>query len=320
LLRTGPIPLFHLSRLVRNNNLKVVLTGEGADEVFGGYNIFKENKIRRFWARRPDSDFRSRLFEKLYPYIFRDTRSRRMLKYFFGQDLTDTDNPLYSHMIRWKNTSRMQAFFSHKLKAETAAYENYEDVRSLLPEDFQSRGDFEKAQYLEMKLFMANYLLSSQGDRMAMANSVEIRVPYLDHRLIEFMSRIPAHWKIRGLHEKYIFKKTVENMLPHPVVYRPKNPYRAPINQGLAGKGIRDFLTEESILRAELFDWDEVSSFLNKLSSPTFLSEINDMTLVGIISSQYIHSRFIQNCHIPYESHKIPVTVFIDRRTQTRTP
>ena len=70
ILRTAPAPLFQLSKLVRENDFKVVLTGEGADEIFAGYNIFKEDKVRRFWARQPESKIRPRLLEKLYPYIF----------------------------------------------------------------------------------------------------------------------------------------------------------------------------------------------------------------------------------------------------------
>ena len=85
IIRTAPAPLFMLSKLVRESNFKVVLTGEGADEIFAGYNIFKEDKIRRFWARHPDSKARPRLLEKLYPYIFSaaNSRSRQFLEGFF---------------------------------------------------------------------------------------------------------------------------------------------------------------------------------------------------------------------------------------------
>ena len=68
-LRTAPAPLFILSKLVRTEDFKVVVTGEGADEMMGGYDIFKEAKIRRFWARQPDSTWRPQLLKRLYPYM-----------------------------------------------------------------------------------------------------------------------------------------------------------------------------------------------------------------------------------------------------------
>jgi asparagine synthase (glutamine-hydrolysing) len=114
IIRTAPAPLFMLSKLVRENNFKVVLTGEGADELFGGYNIFKEDKIRRFWARQPDSTLRPRLLEKLYPYIFSSAnqRTRQFLEAFFKKDLSAVNSPVYSHLLRWHNTSQLKAFMT----------------------------------------------------------------------------------------------------------------------------------------------------------------------------------------------------------------
>ncbi|MDY6954118.1 MAG: asparagine synthase (glutamine-hydrolyzing), partial [Thermodesulfobacteriota bacterium] len=101
ILRTAPVPLFRLSGLVRENHFKVVLTGEGADEVFCGYNIFKEDKVRRFWARQPHSKLRPRLLERLYPYVFSqgNSRARAFLEGFFRKSLTQMEAPAYSHMI-----------------------------------------------------------------------------------------------------------------------------------------------------------------------------------------------------------------------------
>lgn len=113
LLRTAPAPLFRLSRLVRENNFKVVLTGEGADEMFAGYNIFKEDKVRRFWARNPESKIRPQLLAKLYPYIFSHGGGKnvRILESFFKRGMTETGSPVYSHMMRWNNTTQLQNFF-----------------------------------------------------------------------------------------------------------------------------------------------------------------------------------------------------------------
>ena len=76
---------------------------------------------------------------------------------------------------------------------------------------------------------MSGYLLSSQGDRMAMANSVEGRYPFLDYRVIEFCNKLPADFKLNGLNEKYLLKKLMKNKIPESIIRRSKQPYRAPI-------------------------------------------------------------------------------------------
>jgi len=121
LLRTAPVPLFMLSKAVRDNGFKVVLTGEGADEVFGGYNIFRETLVRKFWARQPSSRLRPLLIGKLYPYIFNDPRLKNTLQAFFAKGMEQTEDPVYSHLIRWENTSRAKVFFSDDLAAAIGA-------------------------------------------------------------------------------------------------------------------------------------------------------------------------------------------------------
>ena len=112
MIRTAPTPLYILSGLVRENNIKVVLTGEGADEIFGGYNIFKEDKIRRFWAKYPNSKMRPTLLSALYPYIAKDPRAKRFWQLFFKKDLTNVQYPYYSHKLRWDNTAHIKKFLN----------------------------------------------------------------------------------------------------------------------------------------------------------------------------------------------------------------
>src|SRR5439155_18760990 len=113
ILRTAPAPLFLLSKLVREQGYKVVVTGEGADELFGGYDVFKEAKIRRFWATRPDSRVRPLLLKRLYPYLPQlQSQSLEYLKAFFGVRPEDMASPFFSHLPRWQSTSRLKRLFS----------------------------------------------------------------------------------------------------------------------------------------------------------------------------------------------------------------
>lgn len=320
LLRTAPVPLFLLSRQVRDQGFKVVLTGEGADEVFGGYNIFKEALVRRFWARQPDSEARPGLITQLYPNIFRNPKMRTTMLRFFGQGLDRCDDPLFSHLIRWENTRRIRSFFSPDLVAAIGDYDCLDELRASLPPGFHQRDTLAKAQYLEQNIFLSNYLLSSQGDRVAMANSIEIRLPFLDYRLAQYMARVPSIWKILGLDEKHILKKSLAGIVPDSVRRRPKHPYRAPIQESLyhprARESFAGFLSERSLQESGLFQPARVAMFMKKLEAGRSVSEVDGMALAGILSSQILYQQFIREFPAP-EQTRAPDLVF-DRRSSER--
>jgi asparagine synthase (glutamine-hydrolysing) len=319
LLRLSPVPLYMLSKLVNESGFRVVLTGEGADEVFGGYNIFRETLIRAFWARYPDSTMRPKLLEKLYPYIFKDARSKASMSSFFKVGIDQPDNPFFSHLIRWNNTARIKRFFSDDLNNSLNNHDPIQDLKLMLPEKFNKWDALSKAQYLEMKIFMSDYLLSSQGDRVAMAHSLEIRMPYLDFRLIEFIGKIPSYLKIKGLNEKSILKKIYKDILPPNILNRPKHPYRAPIKNSLLNKDLEYvdyYLSEEKLKSYNLFNPSMVKKLIEKLSRSKEASEFDNMALVGILTTQIFYDNFIEN----YDAHIIKPRVFdivIDKRTKS---
>lgn len=301
LLRTGPVPMFLLSRLVRENDFKVVLTGEGADEVFGGYNIFKEAKIREFWSRNPSSQFRPLLLEKLYPYIFKTpSRGRAYLQKFFAVTAEGPKDPLFSHRIRWENTGKNSTFFSRKVLNELDGYKPETEISANLPFGFEKRDFLSRTQFLEMEIFMSNYLLSSQGDRVAMGNSLELRVPFLDYRVIDFAMKLPPEWKLKVLKEKYILKEAFKNILPESIISRPKHPYRAPIRDVFFGddKGYaHEFLSEEYLQKTGYFDAGKTSHLVKRFvkGDSSIESETQNMALTGILSTQILHHQFIEN-------------------------
>ena len=149
-----------------------------------------------------------------------------------------------------------------------------------------------------MKIFLNKYLLSSQGDRVAMAHSLEMRMPFLDFRLIEFMGRIPAAYKIRGLNEKYLLKKVLASSVPDEIVKRPKQPYRAPFGQAIVNsknKQLISAVSERLLKQTGLFNETKVKKFINKSQSKKELSEVDTMALMGIYSSQLVFEKFIEN-------------------------
>jgi len=316
ILRTAPTPMFLLSKKVREHNIKVVITGEGADEMLAGYNIFKEAKIRRFWAKEPQSTIRPLLLTKLYPYLpmMKDARSS-VLKMFFGYKLGETDNPFYSHFLRWHNTSRIQNYFSNDLRSEIENYDPMIGLQENMPTGFNTWSDLAKSQYLEATVFMSGYLLSSQGDRMAMGNSVEGRYPFLDHRVIEYAATIPADYKLNGLNEKYILKEMMKGKIPESILKRSKQAYRAPIHTSFFNDNppayVEEMFSDKTIQDYGYFDNTKVGKLKEKFKTGNNISEVDNMALAGILSTQLIHSMFIEKSNNISEKDKLSNLVVI---------
>jgi asparagine synthase (glutamine-hydrolysing) len=303
LLRTSPTPMYLLSKKVRESNIKVVITGEGADEILAGYNIFKEAKIRRFWANEPNSTARPKLLAKLYPYLPMMKESPDFaLKMFFGYKLGETENPLYSHLLRWNNTSRIGTFFNdgflHSPNGETSKL-----VTDKLPVNFNKWSGLAKSQFLETNIFMSGYLLSSQGDRVAMGNSVEGRYPFLDYRLIEFCSKLPDNYKLNSLNEKFILKKLSKGRIPESITKRSKQAYRAPISDSFcnadAPPEIQEILSTDTIKDFGIFNPDKVNKLVSNINQKKNISEIDQMAITGIVSTQLLYKMFVKNTVTP---------------------
>jgi asparagine synthase (glutamine-hydrolysing) len=294
-LRTAPAPMFLLSRLVHEHDLKVVMTGEGADEILGGYDIFKEMAIRRFWAKNPDSEMRPLLLRRLYPEIAQlGSSSEAFLTAFFKRKLTETDSNFYSHWIRWSNTGRLQRLL---LKSPGNSFDHWVEERVPIPEKFNSWSPLGQAQYLEMATFLAPYLLSSQGDRVGMAHSIEGRFPFLDYRVVDFCNRLPDRLKLRGLNEKWLLRQVASKWLPADIWQRRKRPYRAPIHQSFFHANtpayVSDLLSDAAIKQTGLFNPLAVAHLLRKTESGKPLSETDEMAIAGVISTQLVHQMFV---------------------------
>jgi len=317
--RTAPAPMFLLSKLVRENNIKVVITGEGADEMLAGYDIFKEAKIRRFWASQPDSAIRPKLLTKLYPYLPQMRQANpAILKMFYGYKLEETDNPFYSHLLRWNNSNHIKKHFSEQLKSQLNGYSPLDHLEQSLPGDFGNWDYLEKSQWLETSIFMSGYLLSSQGDRMAMANSVEGRYPFLDYRVIEFCNKLPADFKLNGLNEKFFLKKLMQGKIPQSIVKRSKQAYRAPIKSafmpgGAAPGYVKEMLCPELFRKAGVFDFNSISNLLQKIELTGNSSEVDDMVLASVISTHLLFTMFIEKSSTDFSHGKVSNLKIIDQ-------
>lgn len=298
ILRAAPAPLYLLSRLVRDEGYKVVLTGEGADEIFGGYDIYKEVKVRRFWAAQPQSAFRARLLHRLYPYQSNlQKQPDAYLQRFFHTAPDDLHNPFFSHLPRWELTSRLKLFFSEETRQ--GANDAINELVDKLPSEYLDWDSYCQAQYLETVFLLPGYILSSQGDRVALAHSVEARHPFLDYRVVEFAAALPQNLKMKVLNEKYILKQAFGHLLPPAILHRHKQPYRAPDGRsffaGNADGYIEELLSPEAIAASGLFDTAAVAKLVDKFKTGRAIGVKDDMALVGILSTQLVLHHFIHH-------------------------
>jgi len=301
ILRTAPAPLYLLSKLVRESGFKVVVTGEGADEVMAGYDIFREAKVRLFMARDRASIKRTNILFNLYPWMLRTPgKVPAFARSFFGRDL-DPSDPGLSHRPRWNTTSAIRQLLGDDFRKEMEEIDVEQELLAGLPDGHQEWDPVCRAQWLEMVTLLSGYILSAQGDRMLMANSVEGRFPFLDYRFVEFANQLPSRHKLLALDEKHLLKISFADLVPQPILQRPKQPYRAPdagsfFNAGSRG-WVDDLLSEKNLKEAAVFSPDAAVRFTEKCRRVRGLkmSNTDNMRMVAIISTMLVHHHFIEN-------------------------
>jgi len=316
ILRTAPAPLFLLSRLVRDSGFKVVLTGEGADEMFAGYDLFREAKVRRFWARHPASTWRPLLLERLYPYLGRSPVAQRaIMRQFFGRDLAAWRSPGFGHQTRWGGTSALRRLFSPEVRAAIGERDVVAELVDSLPAAFDRWTPLAQDQHIEIRTLLSGYLLSSQGDRMLMANSVEGRFPFLDLELARLADSLPPSYKLRVLDEKHVLKRLGGGLLPAEILERKKQPYRAPDALSFRDPAAREWVREVADARAL-----DTAGVFGRAAAQVLekslgergdgqCSNTDNMAVVGILSTQILHHQLLRRQPAPVASTREPRVV-----------
>jgi asparagine synthase (glutamine-hydrolysing) len=303
--RTAGVPLLLLADSVRAAGFKVVLSGEGADEVFGGYDLFKEAKIRRFWARAPESAWRSRLLARLYGYLpTSPVGSGALSKGFFGQTLAGPDEPFFAHRTRWALGSRALRLLDPGFRARLDAEHPLARLNDLVPRPAAHWSPLARDQYVEAHTLLTSYLLQAQGDRVAMAASVEGRYPFLDHRLIEFAGSLPPQWKIRGLTEKCILRLAMADVLPGGVARRTKQPYRAPDSSCFFREGqpldyVADVLSPRQLQATGYFAPEPVARLVAKCARGDAVGFGDNIAFMTVLTTQLLHRLFVDRVAVP---------------------
>ena len=295
IFRTAPIPMSRLSNCVHQSDIKVVLTGEGADEILFGYDSFKELKILQQWRESGDGGAVNEAISNLYPHLnhYSNPKQFGLIKMYYEGFLNSFDNHFAGLNIRINNNQALHNYFNKDwgLKFDKDALEAR--LSELLPENFTQWSLLQKNSYLEIKTLLQGYLLSSQGDRMALGHSIEGRYPFLDHNLIEFVFALPDDFKLHGFSEKHILKQAFAKQIPQAIIDRPKRPYMAPdIAAFYRGDqlvdGASELLAEDKIREFGCFDSKMVQRFLRKFRRgiPEHVGYRDNMIFTFLLSTQ----------------------------------
>ncbi len=264
------MPLYYVSRLARDNGTIVVQVGEGADEIFAGYDWFRKYvRINdQFWrqAEKLPLSLRHSLAALARPLMEASFNKRTAIEL---NRRMGAGEPLF-----WGGAIVFDEDFKHQLmssemSAEVDGLSSYAAVKDHLDHVARLRPDSDFAasmSYLELKLRLPELLLM-RVDKMTMATSVEARVPFLDHHLVEYAMSLPVDLKINGTSGKHILKRALEKVLPPDLLYRRKRGFGAPVREWFRGAGsevLSGHIMNSSMRQRELFNYEFIARLLGE--------------------------------------------------------
>ncbi|MFH9089269.1 asparagine synthase (glutamine-hydrolyzing) [Streptomyces sp. NPDC017673] len=318
--RTAFVPMYLLSRRVRDEGIKVVLSGEGADEAFLGYSLFRETLLRAAWNEL-SPDERAARIAGLHPELSHfGPAHRASVMGLMHQFSTERLPGLFSHEMRYQNgrfAARLLKDRDDPFAALLALVRETPGYAELTP--------VQKAQWLEYKTLLPGYLLSTQGERMSLAHGVENRCPFLDPAVVRLAASVNFRFD-DGSDEKAILKKAFRGELPESSLTRPKQPYRAP--GSAVFKDQRPDYLELLLSDTELRALDCVEPvFARKLtdkimSTPAAqISTKEDQAFVYLLSTVVLNQQFVMNpeSHMGTPSRAaVPMRTVADRRDSSK--
>ena len=293
---------YMLSRAVRDAGFKVVLTGEGSDEMLAGYAHFREDMLRYDNAGQDPAET-ERLLAQL-------EQANAVSQGILISDETAEDSVMMRRLLGFI-PSMYRPFFARSSRFQSLLDPGYFapfkglDRASLLLNNvdvarrLEGRAPVHQSLYLWSKTALPGYILTLLGDRMEMAHSIEGRVPFLDHKVAEFLFKTPVNLKIRGLTEKYILREATRDVLTDRVYRRQKHPFLSPPEA--LGKPsrmtalIQDTLRSRTVESIPFLNASAVRSLADRLESMTASERGRiDTDLMFLISAIFVHERFVQ--------------------------
>jgi asparagine synthase (glutamine-hydrolysing) len=258
--------VYLLSEFTRRH-VTVALAGDGGDEVFGGYPRYKGAALSRFYRTIPRW-FRRATFEQVAAFIPESSRGRHGLRRFreFVQGSALSPEDMYCNWVTYYTDGMKAELYSQEMAGRVEGQDSYEFLKGLFREAGQRERDtlFDRITAVDLQSFLPCNLLA-YTDRMSMAHALEVRVPFTDHKLVEFATRLFPALRLRGMQDKYLLKKAVGDLLPEAVLKRKKLGFNPPMALWLKEDLhdlVRDCLSEEVVRRRGYFRPEAVRSLL----------------------------------------------------------
>ncbi len=258
------LPTFLLSKFVRKH-VTVALGGDGGDEIFAGYPMYYAHKMAKVYGAIP-SFVRSGMIEPVVNSLPVSTKNLSFdykAKRFVAASKYDVVTRHHSWFGSFSPDGQMD-LLTESVK-DLTRYDIYQDAKDLL-KICDAQDQIEQMQFLDMNFYLAEDILT-KVDRASMAVSLEVRAPFLDHRVAEFAASLPLDYKLNGSNGKYILKKAVEKLLPKSIIKRPKKGFGIPIADWLKGKLnplAHDLLSRDRLIKQDLFDYEYVEKLLHE--------------------------------------------------------
>ena len=269
------LPLFYLSKKVQNEGYKVVLSGDGSDELLGGYDYFKLMKLLQ--GRLPSPPSRKSLLSRLNPELKVPGDQEIYYQYLLEQ-YQRPNGFLKNVPYLYQNLTLKNRLFSEEFQEVLRNQDGF--PLPFDPAQLKGLSPVDQMYYLEAKMRLLSLTLPL-SDKMSMANSIENRSPFLDYRLAEFSATLPAHYKIFGFKEKFILKKAMKGFLPEDIIHRKKQPLSASADWFLKAMGtkVAEFLDEKTIRNKGYFN----PSYIRSLREETTTGKRNHSALLLIV-------------------------------------
>ena len=253
--------VYYISKLARDQGIKVLLSGAGGDDLFTGYRRHRALDLERCWTALPQA-LRNSISAVSKHLDQRTLISRRLSKLFSGAHMSEDDRII--NYFFWAQEANLVSLYTPETRAQLGVEMASDPMRNYLQELPGSPSGLEKMLALEQRFFLADHNLT-YTDKMSMAAGVEVRVPFLDLDLVNFSAQIPMQYKQRGAEGKWVLKKAMEAYLPSEVIYRPKSGFGVPLRRWIKEElrdFIGDYLSEKSLRSRGLFDPSAVFSLI----------------------------------------------------------
>ncbi|MGW5066120.1 asparagine synthase (glutamine-hydrolyzing) [Streptomyces cyaneofuscatus] len=290
--RTAFVPMYLLSGHVRDAGIKVILSGEGADEAFLGYSLFRETSLRAEWNDLPDDQRTARIAE-LHPELSHfGPANRARLKSLFEQFAVERLPGLFSHELRYQNGR----FATRLLKRRADPFADLLALTASTP-GYAALSPVQKAQWLEFKTLLPGYLLSTQGERMSLAHGVENRCPFLDPGVVRAAASVNLRFD-DGSEEKALLREAFRGELPQSSLARRKQPYRAPgatVFKEQRPDYLDLVLSDSELSRIEGIDPVFARKLVAKIMATPGegISTKEDQAFVFLLSTAVLHEQFV---------------------------